>query len=250
MKIEKYKKLKNGKYELVIEHGEKIELYEDTILEFNLLLTKNIKDNLTEILEFDKGWDTYYSALKYLKVKPRSKKEILDYLLAGEYKKDDIENALKKLEQQGYINDLLYAKSVLNHKLITTSNGPLKIKNDLLKKGVDINIVQQVLEEYNTDIQLEKIRKIVNRMIKSNRNKSIKMLQRKIITDLIAQGFSKKEITMVIDESTFLEDEEIEKREYEKLYKKLSRKYSGEELKVKIRQKMIQKGFRTESNTL
>lgn len=248
MKIEKYKKLKNGKYELIMEYGEKIELYEDTILKFNLLLTKNIKDNLTEILEFDRGWETYYRALKYLKVKPRSKKEILDYLLTCEYKKNDIENALKKLEQQGYLNDLSYAKSTLNHKLLTTSNGPFKIKNELLKKGVDVGIVQQVLEEYSTDIQLEKIRKIVNRMIKSNRNKSIKMLQRKIITDLISQGFSKKEIQIVIDESTFLDDKEIEKREYEKLYKKLSRKYSGEELKVKMHQKMIQKGFHTESS--
>ncbi|MCI8347161.1 MAG: hypothetical protein HFJ12_04360 [Bacilli bacterium] len=250
MKIEKYKKLKNGKYELIMEYDQTIELYEDTILKFNLLLTKNIKKNLTEILKFDKRLDTYYSALKYLKVKPRSKKEVTDYLLAKEYRKNDIENALKKLEQQGYLNDLLYAKSILNHKLITTSNGPLKIKNDLLKKGIDVNIVQQILEEYNEDTQLEKIRKIVNRMIKSNRNKSIQMLQRKIITDLISQGFSKKEINTVMDESTFLEDKEIENREYEKLYKKLSRKYSGEELKIKIRQKMLQKGFRTESDTL
>lgn len=247
MKIEKYKKLKNGKYELIIEYGQKIELYEDTILKFNLLLTKNIRNNLAEILEFDKTWDTYYRALKYLKIKPRSKKEVFDYLLAMEYKKSDIENTMIILEQQGYINDLLYAKSILNHKLITTSNGPLKIKNDLLKKGIDINIVQQILEEYNTDIQLEKIRRIVNRMIKSNRNKSIKMLQRKIVTDLISQGFSKKEINTVMDESTFLEDKEIENREYEKLYKKLSRKYNGEELKIKIRQKMLQKGFHTDS---
>ena len=32
MKIEKYKKLKNGKYELIMEYDQTIELYEDTIL--------------------------------------------------------------------------------------------------------------------------------------------------------------------------------------------------------------------------
>ena len=37
MKIDKYKKLRNGKYELIMENGEGIQLYEDTILKYNLL---------------------------------------------------------------------------------------------------------------------------------------------------------------------------------------------------------------------
>lgn len=243
MKIEKYKKLKNGKYELTLEDNQNLELYEDTILKFGLLLKKSIDQNYNQILEFDKKWEVYYIALKYLKTRTRSKKEVFNYLIEKDYNKKNIEKALERLEQQGYINDLFYAKSFLNQKLITTSNGPYKIKSDLLKRGIDNNIVDQVLEEYDKDIQLKKIEKIVNRIIKTNKNKSVKMLKIKIVTDLTSQGFASKDIQKVIDESEFKEDKDIKQREYEKLYKKLSRKYSGEELKFKINQKMIQKGF-------
>ena len=37
--------------------------------------------------------------------------------------------------------------------------------------------------------------------------------------------------------------DELKLKEEEKLYKKLSRKYSGEELKRKVREKLYQKGF-------
>lgn len=243
MKIEKYKKLKNGKYELTLENLEKIQLYEDTILKYELLLKKEINNELTSILKFDKECEVYYIALKYIKTRTRSKKEIYDNLALKNYNKEDIVNTIQKLEKQGYINDLFFAKSFLNNKLITTSNGPLKIKKELIKKGIKPEIIDEVLKDYDSDIQKEKIKKIMNRMIKSNKNKSIRMLKMKIITDLISQGFFKADIEYVMNEIEFKEDENLAAKEYEKFYKKLSRKYSGEELEFKIKQKMFQKGF-------
>ena len=138
---------------------------------------------------------------------------------------------------------MFYAKSFLNNKLITTSNGPRKIRLELQKKGIRQDIIDDVLEEYSDDIQLEKINKIANRIVKSNRNKSNKALKIKINNDLGLEGFSKKLIDQVINDLKFASEDEIAKKEYEKLRKRLSRKYSGEELEIKIKQKMYQKGF-------
>lgn len=44
MKILKYKKKKNGQYELMLESGEELSLYEDVILNFDLLLKKTIDE--------------------------------------------------------------------------------------------------------------------------------------------------------------------------------------------------------------
>ena len=41
----------------------------------------------------------------------------------------------------------------------------------------------------------------------------------------------------------FKDDSDIAKKEYEKLYKKLSSKYEGAELEFKIKQKLYQKGL-------
>ena len=47
-------------------------------------------------------------------------------------------------------------------------------------------------------------------------------------------------------DTDFPSDDDIAKKEYDKLYKKLSRKYSGSELELKIKQKLFQKGLRYE----
>lgn len=243
MKIDKYKKLRNGKYELTLDNLETMILYEDTILKYNLLLTKNIGTNKKEVLDFDRKCDVYYVGLRYIKNRARSKKEVYDKLVKEEYPLDYINESIEKLEKQGYINDSVYARSFLNNKLITTSNGPYKIKQEMLKKGIDESIINNTLEDYKDEIQTEKIDKIVTRMIKSNRNKGNNLLKKKINMELINQGFSKELIKESIESHEFGDDSDIAKREYEKLYKKLSNKYSGKELEYKIKQKMYQKGL-------
>lgn len=243
MKINKYKKLKNGKYELTLENLEIITLYEDTILKYNLLLTKDISSNKKQILEFDKKCDVYYIGLKYIKSRARSIKEVRDKLVREEYPIDYIDLAIDKLKEQGYLNDMMYAKSFLNNKLITTAHGPYKIKQEMQKKGISESIIIEVLNDYTNDIQKEKINKIITRMIKSNRNKGVNLLKRKINIELINQGFSKELISDAINNHEFGDDKDIAKKEYDKLYKKLSSKYSGKELDYKIKQKMYQKGL-------
>ena len=243
MKIDKYKKLRNGKYELTLDNLDTMVLYEDTILKYNLLLTKNIGTNKKEVLDFDRKCDVYYVGLRYIKNRARSKKEVYDKLVKEEYPLDYINESIEKLEKQGYINDSVYARSFLNNKLITTSNGPYKIKQEMLKKGIDESIINNTLEDYKDEIQTEKIDKIVTRMIKSNRNKGNNLLKKKINMELINQGFSKELIKESIESHEFSDDSDIAKREYEKLYKKLSNKYSGKELEYKIKQKMYQKGL-------
>ena len=44
MKILKYKKKKNGMYELELDNGVIVDTYEEVILAHNLLITKNIND--------------------------------------------------------------------------------------------------------------------------------------------------------------------------------------------------------------
>ena len=71
-------------------------------------------------------------------------------------------------------------------------------------------------------------------------------MQRKILIDLNNEGFKKNLIQQEISKIDFADDKDLAKKEYDKLYKKLSRKYSGRELELKIKQKLYQKGFSIE----
>ena len=126
---------------------------------------------------------------------------------------------------------------------MTTCYVPGKIRRDLEQKGIAQSVIEKVMLQYTRQIQREKIDKIVNKQIRANHNKSNALLKRKIGNDLVMQGFYREDINSAIDNSNFSDDKLIMQKEYEKIKNRLSKKYSGQELEYKIREKMAQKGF-------
>ena len=247
MKIEKFKKRPNGLYTIYLDDFNSYDFYEEIILKYELLITKNIeKDELTKIIEDNKNYESYYDALKTLKRTIKTKEEIRKQLTDKKYSKESIAFAITTLEKQGYINDKNYAKSYVHNAIITTNKGPKKIEEELVKKGVASDDYLLALEEYNTSLEKEKIEKLISKKIKSNHNKSAKVLKQKLQLDLISSGFSKDIIKEILNSTTIEENNDIVKKEYEKYYKKLSKKYSGKELEYKLKQKMYSLGFNIE----
>ena len=67
MKIVKFSKAKNGMYLLSLEDGNKIKIHEDLILKYELLLSKEIDEDLIEKINLEnQTYEIYSVALKYL----------------------------------------------------------------------------------------------------------------------------------------------------------------------------------------
>ena len=242
MKITKYKKSTNGRYIVSLEDDSKLSLYEETILEFNLLLTKNI-DDIEEITNFNMQYEAYYLALKSINSRFKSEDEVRKMLKNKEYNSEIIEFVIDKLIKQGYLNDQLFAKLFINNQIVTTSRGPLRIKKDLLDKGVSNSIIDEELVEFNEDIQLEKIDKFINKSIKSNHSRGGVILKSKIFNDLKTLGYDSSVINKIINDYDYSDNKDLYKKEYDKLYRKLSKKYEGKELEYKVNERLYQKGL-------
>ena len=242
LKIAKYKKSTNGKYKVYLEDGRELSLYEETILKFELLLKKEVLD-IPKINDYNLEWDVYYVALKSLKSRFKSAKEIRDLLIKKEYPIDLVDNAINKLIKQGYLNDDSFTKGYINNQIMTTSKGPFKIRRELIDKGISSLIIDENLNLFDDVLQLERIEKLASRLLKSNRTKGGSVLRKKITTDLVNLGYDTELIYKVLSKYDFNDTSEIAKKEYDKLYKKYSRKYEGEELNYKIKQAMYQKGL-------
>ena len=239
MEILKYKKMANGCYKIDITGYGDIQLHEETILKYELLLKKNITSLLIqEIIDFDKTWDVYYAGLKLLKARFRSTKDLKELLIKKEYPTNLVNDTINKLIKQGYLDD----------RILTSSRGPLRIKKELLNKGVSIDIVNDEISAFTSDLQIEKIDKIIRIALKSNRNRGGNVLKNKIINDLVSSGYDISLINKVISNYEFDNNLEIAKKEYEKLLKKYEKKYSGRELDYKIREKLYQKGLSYDEN--
>lgn len=244
MKIVKYRKGAKGIYKVELDDGRVLSLYEDVILKFELLLKKEIlESDLENINNYNMECDVYYVALNNIKARFKSIHDLRVFLEKKEYPEEMIGMAIDKLVKQGYLNDRSFARSYINNQIITTSKGPLKIERELLDKRVDIGVIKEEMSVFDDKTQAEKIVKLINKFLKSNRTRGGVILKQKIYNDLKNLGYDGTIINRIIDTYSFENDIDIAKREYEKLYRRLSRKYGGVELKRKIREKLYQKGL-------
>ncbi len=244
MKILKYKKKANGKYSIFLDDGREFVYYEDVILKYNLLLKKEIEEkDLIEIHNANLEYDVYYVALNSIKSRYKSIYELRGVLLKKEYPKEMIDKAIDKLINQKYLDDRGFAKSFIYNQMITTSHGPNRIRKELLQRKVDSKIIDEEILVFTEEEQIEKIKKIIDKALKSNNSKGGVVLKQKIYNDLINQGYDSFVINRIINNYDFSVDKNIAKKEYEKLYRKYSKKYEGYELTNKIREKMFQKGL-------
>lgn len=244
MKIIKYRKGSKGLYRVELEDGRVLSLYEEVILKFELLLKKEVlEEDFEKIEKFNQECDVYYVALNSIKSRFKSEYDAREFLIKKEYPIEMIDMAIEKLLKQGYLNDRSFAKSYINNQIITTTKGPNKIKKELLGHRVEEKIIDEELVVFDDESQIEKIEKLAYRLYKNNHTRGGSVLKRKISSDLIMAGYDQYLISRVIDKLDFSNNQDIVKKEYDKLYKRLSKKYSGKELEYKIKEKLYQKGL-------
>ena len=244
MKILKFTKKKDGMYSLLLENDDLIVVHEDLILKHGLLLHKEIdEDQIEKIEEENLNYTAKGVALKYITVRFRSEKEVKEYLSKKGVNKEIIDFTIESLKKEGYINDDNFSKMFIHDKINLSMDGPYKVRKELENLGINESIINNNIEIYTKDIEIEKINKIIDKQIKTNHNKSNYILKNKILNYLKNNGYDSSLSISIIEKKSLGNEKDIAKVEYEKLYKKLSKKYSGSELEYKIKQKMYQKGF-------
>ena len=243
MKIISYKKKKNNLYEVTFDNKDKINLYDDIILKYELLLKKEINNkDLDKIIIENSYLESYYLALKYINIRLRTEKEIRNKL--KNYDKKVIDYTINRLKNEGYINNSLYIKSYINDEINLKNVGQNKIIYDLKKLGFNENDILNYLDSIDNNIFLDKITNYIQKRININHNLSGLYLKNKIIQELIQKGFKKEDIINILDNYNIEDNKDIYEKEYLKLKNKLSKKYSGEELEYYIKVKLYQKGFK------
>jgi len=242
MKIQKIEKLKNNKYKLLID-DEVFITFDNVILDNKLLYNKEIDKKIYNLIKKEtEYYDTYNKVVKYILKKRRSEKQIIEYLNKFNVSEQNINKMILKLKNIGLINDIEYCKAYINDNIYLSKNGINKIKVELLKQDISIDIIEDELSKIDVDMINNKLERMTVKRIKSNRKYSNLLLKNKILNEMINLGYDKQLITSIL-ENNMENENNIIKSEFEKNYIKLSKKYSGEELFNKIKLKMSNKGF-------
>ena len=240
MEIKNIKKMKSGKYKLELNDNTKIITYDDVILNRNLLFNKNIDEELLNQIEVDTNYyDIYSKILKFISIRMRSKKEIISYLEKKGIDDVDSKKIIDDLCKLNLINDERFAKAFSADKIYLNHYGRKKIKKELLEHDIEEDVIDSILELYDDNIFKENLNKLMEKKIKSSKYSGY-VLKQKLFYEFGNLGYENNIIEEVF--SSIKIESNID-RDYQKVYQQLSKKYEGNELILKIKNKLYTKGY-------
>lgn len=169
-------------------------LNENAIIQYNLYKGLCVPDELFNNLTNESKFLTASNyAFRLLSLRNYTKKELSDKLKKKDYEGQIIMNVLKYLEEKNYINDEIYTEKFLESKLRESKTGQLKIKSQLIKKGIERKIIERVFRNLlkKEDFEITAIN-LARKKMKILESKPLqeKVKMHKIYNFLLGKGFS------------------------------------------------------------
>lgn len=131
------------------------------------------------------------SAFRLLSYRIRSCKEMSDKLKSKGFSQDAINAVIRDLKRIDYLNDYKFAKEFIESRLIHNPKGKKLLRYELLKKGIEKTIIDELLQEQMPERKEETIAQTLAEKI-WHRKKNIEINKRKaqVYNYLIRRGFT------------------------------------------------------------
>lgn len=135
-----------------LDNGENLFLSKEVILKNGLRKGDIISDDKSiSLIEENQSFFIRQKAFTLLGRRPHSKYELKIKLKLKKYDNELINNLLDELESKNYLNDHEFALAFARDKQKFKHFGSFRIRNELLKKRVDIEIIEETLDEIFPD---------------------------------------------------------------------------------------------------
>lgn len=243
-KLEKKKRL----YLLELDESEKVYLTEDTLVRFMLSKGKEIsKLELEQLKDYNQFSLGRGLALYYISFGQRTCAQVRTYLKKYEIDEASSQKIIDYLTKEKLINDRLYTKTYIEQHTQNGDTGPYLIKQKLIRKGITKELIEEELDGIDFSVNLEKL---ANKLVKKHGHRlPIKALEQKIIQSIMNRGFSYRKAQEALSNLNLENDTESELEllynELDKQHRKLSKRYEGYQLKQKLYQNLIRKGYQS-----
>lgn len=139
-------------------------------------------------------------AINLLSIRDRSIKEVKDKLSSLTNESLLVDEVIEKLLKEGLLNDQRFAK-LFTESLRSRLKGPTAIKYELLRKGIQNEIINQVIKENfsDKDTEMNQIKTFLNKK-SSWKNLPTMEFKKKAFAALQRRGFRFEAIRAVIDD--------------------------------------------------
>ena len=208
------------------------------------------RDTFNTLKDLEQISRAYNKALKYLSVKDYTEQQMRKKLMnSGDYDDAQLDATIQLLSEKNLINDHLFTLNYFK-RCTRLGIGHNKAIYNLRSYGVDSEIIDLCLEELDDDEEYQAAMLLINNYYKKNTSISYRNIQRKIKEKLFLKGFTNEIIDKAMSQYDFEYDNEKEKfaleKDMTKALNRYSKKIQGKELKNKIIDTLLKKGYNYE----
>lgn len=244
MKITKIKILKN-KVAIYFDKRKKLDISKDVYTNFYLYEGKELdKKEYNKIVELNDSSKLLEYALKIRSKSIYSEYQMREKLYNKEASKKEVDKVIKILKGYDLINDEAYALDLLEY-YNSQNYGKNKIINKIKDKGIFDKEINKL--KFPVSIEKKKANNLFPKLDKKYEKYNLLQKKQHIYNAYIQLGFDNdiaSEMVSKTKEPNKKEEINKLKMDYQKSKTRLSRKYKGKELKQKIIQSLLQKGYR------
>jgi len=144
-------------------------------------------------------------ALRLIEFKDRTEKELRDKLKEKNYDWNSIDDEIAFLKSYGYIDDKRYAEHFVSDAINLKKWGKIRIRTELLRKGIDRETVDNTIEDAFEDVDENLVLSQMQSRFKNSDFSNIKERTR-IFNFFMRRGFSPDEIKGAMNKMCSFED--------------------------------------------
>jgi len=177
-------------------------LNEDVVFQYGLKKGDELTDNqIEEILVSEEKKAVKERALNLLSFRDRSEKELRTKLKQAGFQESNIDSAIDELKRLRFIDDRKFAINFAHSKMTTKPMGAFLLRRELTLKGIDEEIITQVIEAiFGETDQLALALRIARQKIHQIKELDEPKKKRRVSDLLLRRGFNWDVVSHVLEQ--------------------------------------------------
>ncbi|MPM38124.1 Regulatory protein RecX [bioreactor metagenome] len=197
-KIE-YQKKNKDRFNIYLDDSYAFAVDMNVMIKYSLAKNMELDDDfISEILTAEEEMNAYNYAVNLLSRAPKSEKELKMKMQDKGYDVIFIENVIKKLREQRYIDDERYSEMFISSKINTSKDGRRKIKEALYNKGINKEIIDEKLSSVSEEEEIERAFLLAKKKLASMKEEDTRKKTLKLSNYLINKGFEYSTVKKVV----------------------------------------------------
>lgn len=180
-------------------------VHQDLLLEYGLHVGRVVSEaERHELASKDEILRAKGVALNFLSYKARTEREIRSKLARSGFSESVADAVVERLYALHYLDDAAYARSFVAGRFRSRGYGPARIRGDLMRRGVDRNMIEEALGEVlQPDETLEAAREQAEkRWARLTSEPDLQKRRKKLSDYLLRRGFSYDTVRAVVESVT------------------------------------------------